>query len=484
MMRRYLPQFTAISILLCLLSPSPARAHQQLHSASPAAGDSLGAAPAEIRLTFAEAVEPSLAQLRLVGPRGEIALGDLVVPAGSPTVLTAAVVGELVAGDYRVHWLVTGDDGHPVRGEISFTVREGATGLATADSAAGEARVGGPGDVSAAVPAETVDPAAASEPLSAGSPLYVAARWLNFAGIVAVIGAVTFATLLLGRVGRRAGLAPEGILERARERAAFVGLVGGLCLLIALPLRLLAQAAALRGAGGGSSFDLVRNILTRSLWGTGWLIAVAAVLVAVAGFALARRGKKTGWLLGAVGAIALAVTPALSGHAAATSTAAVVSDAAHVLSAGGWLGTLLVMMIAGVPVMVEGSTSRRAAAGALVTAFTPIALSFAGILTLTGVYAAWLHLNGIDDLWSSDYGQTLLLKLAALVLVIAAGAYNWRRARPALEVSGDPRPLRRSAAAELAFAALVLAITAALVATPPPRDAAAVARVEAGEVKR
>lgn len=472
-MLRSRPFFTAIGILLSLLAASPARAHQQLRSASPAAGDSLSAAPSEIRLTFAQAVEPSLAELRLMGPGGEVALGDLLVPSGSPAVLAAAIVGELVAGDYTVHWLVTGDDGHPVRGELPFTIREGATGLAAVDSVLAD---GGAGQ------AETLEPMDASEPLSAGSPLYVAARWLNFAGIVVVIGAVTFATLLLGRVGRRSGLAPEGLLERARERAALVGLAGGLCLLIALPLRLFAQAAALQGAGGGSSVELVRSILTRSLWGKGWLLAVAAVLITIAGFALARRGTKLGWLLGAVGAIALAVTPALSGHAAATSTAAVISDSVHVLSAGGWLGTLLVMMLAGMPVMVESTTSKRAAAGALVSAFTPIALSFAGLLALTGVYAAWLHLNEVDDLWSSDYGQTLLLKLGALVLVLAAGAYNWRRARPALEVRGDPRPLRRSAVAELAFAALVLAITAALVATPPPRDSAEVARVEA-EVK-
>src|SRR5690606_6781386 len=89
---------------------------------------------------------------------------------------------------------------------------------------------------------------------------------------------------------------------------------------------------------------------------------------------------------------------------------------------------------------------------------------------LTGVYSAWLHLPSLEALWSSEYGRTLLWKLAALLIVFGAGAYNWRRARPALARSGDPRPLRRTAAVELGFGALVLAITAALVGTSPPSE--------------
>lgn len=136
------------------------------------------------------------------------------------------------------------------------------------------------------------------------------------------------------------------------------------------------------------------------------------------------------------------------------------SDSLHVLAAGGWLGTLLLVLVVGLPVLA-GATEPRTAAASLLSAFSPLALGFAAVLTLTGIYAAWLHLPDLPALWSSAYGRTLLLKLAALSAVFATGAYNWLRARPALEKSGDVQPLKRSAGTELAMGVLVLAVTAA-----------------------
>ncbi|HSH46764.1 MAG TPA: CopD family protein, partial [Longimicrobiales bacterium] len=111
------------------------------------------------------------------------------------------------------------------------------------------------------------------------------------------------------------------------------------------------------------------------------------------------------------------------------------------------------------------------AVAALVNAFSPIALVFAGLVVLTGALSAWLHLGTPSALWTSGYGRVLLAKLGAVGLVAAAGAYNWRRARPRLGDVPAARRLTRSATLELAIGALVLVITAVLVATPPPGDA-------------
>ena len=53
------------------------------------------------------------------------------------------------------------------------------------------------------------------------------------------------------------------------------------------------------------------------------------------------------------------------------------------------------------------------------------------------------------------------------MLVLIAGAYNWRRMRPALDAD-RVGTLRRTATAELLFGFVVLVVTAWLVATPPP----------------
>lgn len=455
--------------MLTWLLPATAAAHQQLLRATPAAGETLERAPGEIRLTFNQAVDVALARLRVVGPSGEIEIGALTVPADSPAVLLATISAPLPPGTYTVHWLVTGADGHPVRDHYSFEVMGApAEETDTLGSSQSLGVIGQTAPGRAPPPAEHHAGAEAGG-FDSGSPLYAAVRWLNFAGLLALIGAVCFALLLLPGVERRdPSLAPE-VLDRARSRTAAVGLAASGVLLVALLLRFAAQSAALHGPGAGLVGELTGAMLTRTLWGWGWILQAAATGAALMGLWLARRGTRSGWLVAAVATLALAFTPALSGHAAATSALAVITDAAHVLAAGGWLGTLLVLVVVGLPVFAGGGQARSSAA-TLVSAFSPLALFFAAVVALTGLAAAWTHLPDLPALWGTGYGRTLLLKLAVLSGVFATGAYNWLRARPALARTGESGPIRRSATAELTLGVLVLAVTAVLVATPPPAE--------------
>ena len=148
---------------------------------------------------------------------------------------------------------------------------------------------------------------------------------------------------------------------------------------------------------------------------------------------------------------------------------AILADALHVLAAGGWIGGLLVLVAAGVPAAMRLEREERGpAVAALVNAFSPTALAFAGALTLTGLFAAWLHMGSIPALWASGYGRTLLVKLGVLSGVFATGAYNWLKVKPALGDELGATRLCRSARVEIAIGALVLLVTAVLVATAPP----------------
>jgi copper transport protein len=179
-----------------------------------------------------------------------------------------------------------------------------------------------------------------------------------------------------------------------------------------------------------------------------------------------------GWALAALGVVVLAFTPALAGHAVATpdrTWLAVLSDGLHVLGAGSWLGSLLAIVAVGIPVAMRlEPPGRGPAVAALVNAFSPTALVFAAIVTATGVLSASFHLGSLADLWQSDYGRTLLLKIGVLSLLFATGAYNWLRVRPALGSEDGARRVRRSAGFELGIGVVVLLVTAVLVATPPP----------------
>jgi copper transport protein len=195
---------------------------------------------------------------------------------------------------------------------------------------------------------------------------------------------------------------------------------------------------------------------------------------------------RLGWVLASAGAVMLAFTPALSGHAVAVpeyAALAVLSDGLHVLGAGGWLGSLLAVVVIGIPsAMRLGEERRGRATAVLVNAFSPAALAFAAVVTATGVLSAAFHLGSLSDLWQSSYGRTLLVKVGVLSLVFGAGAYNWRRVRPALGDDAGTHRLRRSAGFELAVGAAVLLITAVLVATPPPLNGDDVANRAAAEI--
>ncbi len=459
-LRRVFP-FLLIAGVGLLLLPAGAAAHEELRDAAPGDGDELAVVPDELRLTFVNPVQLSLAHLALIGPDGAVELEALRRASDAPHVLVGPIRGPLEPGTYTVRWQVAGPDAHPVRGEYTFTILPDGQGLAPV-----------PVRREAEVQPEA-EPFPSSE-FDSASPLYVAVRWLTFVGLLGVIGVVAFRLFVLSLLERTRSLSDEAmVLGPASARAVRVGLVAVGVLAVALVLRLYAQLYALHGPEEVLDAGRVGALLGDTTWGLGWWLQAGGIVVAAVGFVMAGNRGRVGWALAALGAAVLAFTPALSGHAAGAQEPvwiAVLADGLHVLGAGGWLGGLLVVITAGLPVALRQPTGRGAAAAALINAFSPTALFFAGVVVATGVFSAWLHVGAVSALWTTGYGRTLLLKLGVLSAVFGTGAYNWLKVKPTL---GDPAAagrLRRSAAVELTVAVVVLAVTAVLVATPLPAD--------------
>jgi putative copper export protein len=224
--------------------------------------------------------------------------------------------------------------------------------------------------------------------------------------------------------------------------------------------------------GADSVFDvsLVGAMVRKTMWGWGWLLQLAGIVLAGLGFSRSR------WRLAACGALVAAFSPALSGHAASVPTLrtlAIVTDGLHVLSASSWLGTLTVVLVAGLTAaMSQAPGTRGQLVRSLINAFSPVALASAGLAAATGVFAAWLHVGSVPNLWNTRYGIILLIKLAILGIVALTGFYNWRFVQPRLGTDEATPRLRRSARVEVAVAVLVLLVTAILVASPTSMDAA------------
>ncbi len=276
-------------------------------------------------------------------------------------------------------------------------------------------------------------------------------------------GAVAYRTAVMPRI---LDLEAEVRGDEYR-RAAFLASGLAATLLVIALFRLELQAKLMPDSMMGSRME---TLMMRTRWGGAWMVYAAGAALALVGFVIARLRPAFGWTLAAVGAVTLAFGAALSGHAGASPqwmAFAVAIDAAHIIGASGWLGSLLYVIAAGVPAMRNRDNSALSISK-LVNAFSPAALAFAALVVVSGAMSAWMRLGGVEPLWSSHYGRVLLLKLFALSAVIATGAYNWKRVKPSLGVDAATHRLVRSARAELAIGVVVLSITAVLVATPPP----------------
>jgi putative copper export protein len=144
----------------------------------------------------------------------------------------------------------------------------------------------------------------------------------------------------------------------------------------------------------------------------------------------------------------------------------------HSLAAALWIGTLFVLVVAGLSTLVHdehGRARRGAIAADMVNAFSPLALTMGMVVVTFGLITAWRHLHVLSNLWSTPYGYALIVKLLLAATVFALGAWNWRRQRPTLGNDEAAASIQRSATSELLVAALVLIATAIVVSLPAPK---------------
>lgn len=251
-------------------------------------------------------------------------------------------------------------------------------------------------------------------------------------------------------------------------------------LLLATGPRLWLQARGFTDPGQTVDRELLSLILTETEWGRGWMAQLGAAVLALGGYLLAVAAPRWGWIGAGLGATLVALAAPLTGHAVteAAGSTGVLFDALHVLGGSAWLGTLAVMLLAGLgtiarlPADQHGPLSAR-----LVTAFSPVALVGASLAVLAGSVLSWRYLGGtiperFGALTSTDWGQALLLKNVTLLAVAGLGAWNWRVLVPKLGTADAAGRLTRSARYEIMLGVVLLLITAILVALPMPALAA------------
>jgi putative copper export protein len=276
---------------------------------------------------------------------------------------------------------------------------------------------------------------------------------IQFVGYFLAIGAIGFR---YGVVRRIRGMTEDARVILHADNAAFLGIIG--ILLLALSLLGGPYLASI------SQHKAFAEALPKNVRAFEFKLAMLAL--ALVGFALVRATPTVGWLVAAIGVLFTVLQPVYTGKLAGK------VNAVHILAASTWLGTLLVLAIVGIRGVIRSATDgeqRARLVADLVNSFSPLALTAATIVALTGLTTAWLHLKRISALYTTSYGITLMIKLVFVLMVVLLGAFNWKRIRPTLGAEGTENTIRRSSRMELTFGALVLLATSVLVTLPSPR---------------
>lgn len=459
-----------LAVLACALLAAPAAAHTKVQSTQPANGDTVASVLAEVRVRFSTAVAPGLTRIELRQGGLTVLTGGAPVEGEDNREYVLQLAQPLGPGAYEAQWTTAGADGHVLRGTFRFVVAAPAISAAPAvvETRADSARVDS--SLVAGVPG---DPDAVGTTTSAAaSPLSVAVRWGWFAALLAMIGVVAFRFGVLARLAKDEAFRP--VAARAEAGAWTIALGAASLSMLTLAGRLWLQASALGMRTEDWSGEQLTALVTGTVWGLGWLLQAIATCAFVMGMLIARapHGRSAGWMGAAGSVVLLAAVPGLSGHAAGVeglTAVAIVSDALHVLAAGAWIGSLLMVLAIGIPATLGTTAAACGSVAMMVRAFSPMALIAGAVVGATGVVSALLHIGAAENLWGTGYGRALLLKVALLTLVGATGFYNWRRVLPCLGADDEgTRRLQRSARVELAIAAAVLLVTAVLVALPTP----------------
>jgi copper transport protein len=168
-------------------------------------------------------------------------------------------------------------------------------------------------------------------------------------------------------------------------------------------------------------------------------------------------------------ALALVVTPGLSGHASVSGPVSIVADAAHVQAAAVWTGGLAFVVLA----LLLTRGDRWQLAARTVPRFSTMAVVSVAVLVVAGAINGYLQVRAWRGLWETEYGVLLLIKLGLVLPLLALGAYNNRFAVPRLRAQiasvVERRRFLRLAGAELAIMLVIVGVTAGLVNAPPAR---------------
>ena len=107
-----------ILLVLTFIIPLSAQAHTTLTTSTPAEGEVLLTQPKQLELVFGTVIEEGSA-MELEGPTQKYEVENISI---NENIMTGSLDEELPNGQYMISWKIIGEDGHPIEGQVPFSL--------------------------------------------------------------------------------------------------------------------------------------------------------------------------------------------------------------------------------------------------------------------------------------------------------------------------------------------------------------------------
>lgn len=392
------------TFILTIGSISTTYAHAGLVKTDPPDGTVLDSPPEVMNMWFNEPITGDFSSFRLLDINGQVfEFAKIVVDPTDAKHVTLYMPANMPDGVYSINWSAHSSvDGHITNGLVIMGIGAN-TELGTID--------------------RTVE---------VPTPWFEAVlRWINFTLLTSFTGALVVIFFILRRAAKQDDLdtavSAENRLLTTLQWGTAAAWVLGFALLLyqaSTLLRNLPESVTLIEA----SWQIIAN----SRWGTLWLLRQMLLPLMAAFIFLARQKPQTktanlGLSIATLISLTLLLLLSLNSHAAGIgqeANIAILVDWLHLTSVGVWLGSLISMAIALLPILRQQKAQFLPLAKATWGRFgTTAAFSVAAII-LTGIYSSGKQLATFDTFLTTPYGRILSGKIALLLVMGAVGLLN------------------------------------------------------------
>lgn len=425
-----------LALWLAFALPQVASAHAILLRSDPAKDSLLRQAPSQVRMWFSEDLNPVLTTAVVINAASQrVDNNDAHISPADPREMDVTLHPHLQPSVYIVLYRThSADDGHILRGSFLFK-------LAGPDGTV-------PSLAPGAIPGEDL---LGGNLTSQNSGQFDGAALFNLVMITLVElgavfwgGAVLWAVFVL-QLTENANGEQKAINERVQQRFDRLFAVPTLLVLLIADIGIvLGQALNATGGTWNVSLTLLVELATSGRFGTWWMarevIIGLALLLALSLFLFKERPRivraAQPWL-NFILALALFLAIAMSSHASAVSNDllpyAVLDDWLHLLAAALWVGGMLYLATTYLPVIQRLPMTERARnLLTILPYYSPLALAGVVVLALTGPLSATFRFTSWDQLFSTAYGRTLIVKILLVGGLIITSAYHVGLLRPRL----------------------------------------------------